>query len=362
MGAFYACFRPFLVLTRVFRLQMRQGGHAMTKKARQAAGVAVVVAVLGWTSSAAATESSAAVASQESLMAPDPRVRSASPRVVAVIIEAAAQSKTFRGLVDWINTTDGVVYVEEGQCGHGVRACLLMTMTISGPNRLLQIRIDPRKADRDFMASIGHELQHAVEVLSNPTIRSSSRMILLFHRTGNDWGDGFETAAALKAGLAVREELQKSAAGHASAQTPAFFQFLDIETLVAVRLAVEGATTRLARPGCQDLFADFADESGQRLSTRLVATGKPPADAFASLRFLDDRGAQQCRSSGTLAFTRTGSWFIRVCGEQFRHAFQRNPTATEIIVIHEFLHALGLGENPPTSQAITEQVNVRCGD
>ena len=67
-------------------------------------------------------------------MAPDPRVRSASPRVAAVIIEAAAQSKTFRGLVDWINTTDGVVYVAEGQCGHGVRACLLMTMTISGPS------------------------------------------------------------------------------------------------------------------------------------------------------------------------------------------------------------------------------------
>ena len=151
-------------------------------------------------------------------------------------------------------------------------------------------------------------------------------------------------------------------AEHASAHIPEFFRFLDIETLVAVRLAVEGATTRLARPGCQDLFADFADESGQRLSTRLVATGKPPADALASLQFLDDRGARQCRSSGTLAFTRTGSWFIRVCGEQFRHAFQRNRTATEIIVIHEFLHALGLGENPPTSQAITEQVNVRCGD
>ena len=31
-------------------------------------------------------------------------------------------------------------------------------------------------------------------------------------------------------------------------------------------------------------------------------------------------------------------------------------------MIHEFLHTLGLGENPPTSQAITEQVEFRCGD
>jgi hypothetical protein len=30
-------------------------------------------------------------------------------------------------------------------------------------------------------------------------------------------------------------------------------------------------------------------------------------------------------------------------------------------MIHEFLHTPGLGENPPTSQAITEQVKFRCG-
>jgi hypothetical protein len=182
-----ACFGAFLVLTRVFRLQMRQGENAMTKKARQAAGVAVVVAVLGWTSSAAATESSAAVASQESLMAPDPRVRSASPRVVAVIIEAAAQSKTFRGLVDQIGTTDGIVYVAEGECGHGVHACLLFTITMAGPHRVLWILVDPRKADRDFMASIGHELQHAVEVLSNRTIKARSRYVFALFEIPPVW-------------------------------------------------------------------------------------------------------------------------------------------------------------------------------
>lgn len=151
-------------------------------------------------------------------------------------------------------------------------------------------------------------------------------------------------------------------AGRAGAQTPAVYGFQDIETLLAVRLAVEGAAVRLARPGCQDVFADFADESGQRLSTKLVTTGKDPTEAFGLLRFFDDRGALQCRSRGTLAFTRTGSWFIRVCGVQFRIAFQRNRTATEIVVIHEFLHALGLGENPPSSHTINERVNRRCGN
>ncbi|MGH9253012.1 MAG: hypothetical protein ACRD3C_00415 [Vicinamibacterales bacterium] len=31
------------------------------------------------------------------------------------------------------------------------------------------------------------------------------------------------------------------------------------------------------------------------------------------------------------------------------------------LVIHEFLHALGLGENPPTSDEITERVTAKCG-
>jgi len=188
---------------------MRQGGNAMTKTKRRAGGVAVVVAVLGWTSSAA-TESNAAN-SQDSIAATRARVRSASPRVAAVIIEAASQSKTFRGLVDQIGTTDGIVYVAEGECGHGVGACLLFTVTMAGPNRVLRILVDPSKPDRDLMASIGHELQHAVEVLSNRAVRSYAAMYLLYETTCHKCRSRFETDRAIRAGDAVRRELRKSA-------------------------------------------------------------------------------------------------------------------------------------------------------
>src|SRR5262245_34468570 len=100
----------------------------MTKTARQAAVVTVILAILGWGSRASATESWAAVAGQPALMAPGARVRGVSARMVAVINDAAAGSKTFRGLVDQISGTDGIVYVAEGRCEHGVRACLLLTM------------------------------------------------------------------------------------------------------------------------------------------------------------------------------------------------------------------------------------------
>ena len=150
-------------------------------------------------------------------------------------------------------------------------------------------------------------------------------------------------------------------AGRAGAQTPVLLGYMDSDIRLAVRRAVEGAAARLARPGCRDLFADFTDEDGQRLSTTLAASGKSPTETFSVLRFFDDGAAPQCREGTTLAFTQTGSRLIRICGPQFRDRYQQNRTTTEIVVIHEFLHSLGLGENPPSSQAITEQVVVRCG-
>jgi hypothetical protein len=163
-------------------------------------------------SCAFATESTKAIAGQASEMAPDARVRGVSARVVAIVNDAAAQSETFRGLVDQINHTDGMVYIAEGDCGSGVRACLLLTMTIMGPHRLLRISVDRRAADRDLMASIGHELQHALEVLSYSSVRSSSEMILLYKRICDLCGGSFETNAAVRAGYAVRDELIESAA------------------------------------------------------------------------------------------------------------------------------------------------------
>ena len=36
------------------------------------------------------------------------------------------------------------------------------------------------------------------------------------------------------------------------------------------------------------------------------------------------------------------------------------PSDAEDLIIHELLHSLGLGENPPTSSQISSQVMRRC--
>ena len=142
------------------------------------------------------------------LQRPIARVRGRTLAIADVIQEAAARSATFRGLVDTINASDGIVYVDEGDCGRAGRACLV-GVTVAGPYRLIWVKVDPRKADWDLMGSIGHELRHAVEVLGNPRITSTSSMYFFYEREGHRAPVGFETKAAIQAGNRVRAEVRR---------------------------------------------------------------------------------------------------------------------------------------------------------
>jgi len=142
-----------------------------------------------------------------------PRVRSTSPRLAAVIEDARERSLTFRNLTETINESDGIVFVQEGQCGHGVRACLT-SVTVAGTNRVLWVRIDTTRvdwnADWDLMGAIGHELRHAVEVLSDRTVTNGATMYFFYLKKGSRSQTGtFETRAAVQAGEAVRAEVRQ---------------------------------------------------------------------------------------------------------------------------------------------------------
>ncbi len=140
-----------------------------------------------------------------------PRVRdNGDPSIAGLIQEATDRSPTFRRLVDTIDATDGIVYVEQGTCGHHVRACLALTVRVAGPNRLLRIIVDIHRSHGDLLASIGHELQHAVEVLSDPLVTDTRSIYFFFDRIGQIGQDRFETIAAIHAGLDVLAEWRAS--------------------------------------------------------------------------------------------------------------------------------------------------------
>ena len=136
-----------------------------------------------------------------------PRVRSNSPAIATLIELARERSATFRALVATIDGTDGIVYVDEGKCGHSVRACFMLSVQVSGPHRVLRILVDSNR-DRDgVMGAIGHELRHAIEVLSNPKMNSGVAVVNFYLREGATGSERFETPAAVRAGLSVYAEV-----------------------------------------------------------------------------------------------------------------------------------------------------------
>lgn len=165
----------------------------------------------------------------------------------------------------------------------------------------------------------------------------------------------------MTAGMAAGAALAALAAARPAAGTA---RLLDLGPLhgASVARAVEGAARRLERAECRRIFADFRDASGATLQDRLDALGLGGADYLRSLTFTDGFGHRSCRQGDALALTSPGHRVVYVCGPRFQRAQARDAAATEIVVLHEALHTLGLGENPPQSLEITRQVNVRCKD
>jgi hypothetical protein len=141
---------------------------------------------------------------------PLPRVRSSHPYIRAMIVGAQERSATFHRLVQAFESTDGIIYVEEGDCHFAVRACLPPTITAAAGYRYLEAIIDARQEDWQVMSDIGHELQHALEVLDNPGTRTSDDAValLLRHKSFSGTNGIFETDDAVKAGEDVRREVK----------------------------------------------------------------------------------------------------------------------------------------------------------
>jgi hypothetical protein len=129
----------------------------------------------------------------------------------------------------------------------------------------------------------------------------------------------------------------------------------------AVERSLVGARRRLERPACERLFSEFMDSKGRPLRDALERKSTSGPEHLRTLLFSDGSDQRPCERSATLAYTSPGSPVVFVCAARFTSTAERNPFLAEAALIHEALHTLGLGENPPTSAAITARVMSRCG-
>ena len=126
-----------------------------------------------------------------------------------------------------------------------------------------------------------------------------------------------------------------------------------------VRHAIDLARAKLALPDCSNIYGDFELQPGVTPRTELERMGIGPEQFLETLVFIGGSQDSLCRSGRAVLTAIPGSRVIRVCPGFARFQLQQ-PGLAASLIIHESLHALGLGENPPSGRDITQRIERRC--
>ena len=116
----------------------------------------------------------------------------------------------------------------------------------------------------------------------------------------------------------------------------------------------------LSQSRCRGLFAEFRDASGRTLQEVLDARGETPQSHMSRIAFVPGASEGRCSEESVLATANPGHDVVRVCGRKFASLARRNPPAVAVVFLHEELHSLGLGEDPPTSREISQRIEASC--
>jgi|KBSMisStandDraft_5_1062788.scaffolds.fasta_scaffold646345_2 hypothetical protein len=110
------------------------------------------------------------------------RVRSTERFMIALIREGYDRSSGFRDLVDALQQSNVIVFVQPASCAGGrIRSCLV---SVNGSRRERQIRIhvDMHTSHDRLIATVAHELQHAVEIAEHPEVVDGSGALKLYRQ------------------------------------------------------------------------------------------------------------------------------------------------------------------------------------
>src|SRR5262245_61334605 len=138
-------------------------------------------------------------------------IRTTNRMLLDALAEGTSISPTFQQLVDRLNASDVVAYLEARAlrtAGVGAQTSFL---TVAGGRRYLRISIDRHCSGAPLIALLGHELQHAVEIANAPSVVDARSLAECYRRIGfrksADGDERFESAAAIDVGHRVLKEL-----------------------------------------------------------------------------------------------------------------------------------------------------------
>jgi len=146
-----------------------------------------------------------------------PHVRAESSEMRELIAETALRSPTFRALVDEIDGSDVIVYVRPRLLPSASLEGRIGFVASQAGTRFLAIELAVPRGRNEHMATLAHELQHAIEIARAPWVVGPATLARYYSQIGiaiaNDpVAATFESEAARAVGARVRREIAVEAA------------------------------------------------------------------------------------------------------------------------------------------------------
>ena len=145
-----------------------------------------------------------------------PHVRPENAEGVALIHDASERSPVIRNLLDQLERSDVVVYLRFRVFSSSEIDGRLVFLSSAGGRRYLVIELACLRVAPVRMATLGHELHHALEIAGAPSVVDRQTLASYYARigmrtSGMDPVQTFETQGAQDTALRVRRDLLSTA-------------------------------------------------------------------------------------------------------------------------------------------------------
>lgn len=110
-------------------------------------------------------------------------IRASDDELVALLDEGMKRSSTFKGLVDRLAKSDVILYVRPDVTAKN-NAMKLTFLAAKGGYRYLVIRVGAGRSKDQQLATLGHEMQHAVIIADASSVVDSASLRREFERVG----------------------------------------------------------------------------------------------------------------------------------------------------------------------------------
>ena len=123
------------------------------------------------------------------------RLRAADTTAAALLRAGMARSATFRAIVETLEGSDLIIYIE----ARPIRLPGQLQFLAASPGcRHVRVSVRTPGLDTELVAWLGHELWHAVELAEAPDVRNQAGLLRLYQRIGMAGASG-TTAETAKA-------------------------------------------------------------------------------------------------------------------------------------------------------------------